>query len=207
VKLRWVLGGIYMGLDCRFVLPHCLWNLTGPVICKADYAMLPSRTMLFVATRMALLERLARLLGACFFAFVLPFICWGAVATPGHPHARPHFVFVAPELTSGAVAAPLQRPTLTETLRRLALASWCGAGAPTQEGLLEEGHAAAGQSIPAVLAVSLLAPLVLLAASLVLLRRLPHFALFLQSLWGRSFALRLSTPPPRRLLIGSLACG
>ena len=163
--------------------------------------------MLLVATRMALLERLARLLGACFFAFVLPFICWGSVATPGHPHARPHFVFVAPELTTGAPVAPLHRPTLTETLRRLALASWCGAGAPTQEGLLDGGHAAAGQSIPAVLAVSLLAPFVLLAASLVLPRKLPHFALFLQSLWGRSFALRLSTPPPRCLPIGSLACG
>lgn len=97
-------------------------------------------------------------LGACFFVFVLPFICWGAVATPGHPHARPHFVFTAPELTTGAPSAPLQRPTLTETLRRLALASWCGAGAPAQEGLLDGGHAAAGQSIPAVLAVSLLAP-------------------------------------------------
>lgn len=31
-----------------------------------------------------------------FYAFVLPFICFGAMATPGHPHARPHFVFTDP---------------------------------------------------------------------------------------------------------------
>lgn len=35
---------------------------------------------------------------ACFYAFVLPFICFGALATPGHPHARPHFVFTDPPL-------------------------------------------------------------------------------------------------------------
>ena len=27
------------------------------------------------------------------FALVLPFICWGALAEPGHPHRTPHFVF------------------------------------------------------------------------------------------------------------------
>ncbi|HRJ41899.1 MAG: hypothetical protein KJZ86_24510 [Caldilineaceae bacterium] len=26
-------------------------------------------------------------------AFVLPFVCWGEVATPGHPHKMLHFVF------------------------------------------------------------------------------------------------------------------
>lgn len=30
------------------------------------------------------------------FAFVLPLICWGAYATPGHPHRVPHFVFSTP---------------------------------------------------------------------------------------------------------------
>lgn len=33
---------------------------------------------------------------ALFLAFVLPFICWGAWATPGHPHSAPHFVFLSP---------------------------------------------------------------------------------------------------------------
>lgn len=33
-----------------------------------------------------------------YWALVLPFLCWGAWATPGHPHAHPHFVFAVPHL-------------------------------------------------------------------------------------------------------------
>jgi hypothetical protein len=32
-----------------------------------------------------------------FFAFVLPFLCWGSAGTPGHPHAHAHFVFISPD--------------------------------------------------------------------------------------------------------------
>ena len=35
------------------------------------------------------------------FALVLPFICWGALAEPGHPHRAPHFVFAEPLLAKG----------------------------------------------------------------------------------------------------------
>lgn len=42
------------------------------------------------------------LLFAALFGLALPFICWGAQATPGHPHARAHFVFLPPELVPGA---------------------------------------------------------------------------------------------------------
>lgn len=28
-----------------------------------------------------------------FFAFVLPFLCWGQMGTPGHPHLHAHFIF------------------------------------------------------------------------------------------------------------------
>lgn len=34
------------------------------------------------------------------FALVLPLICWGAYAAPGHPHRTPHFVFVDPLLVA-----------------------------------------------------------------------------------------------------------
>lgn len=40
-----------------------------------------------------------RLLLGCYsalFALLLPFICWGALAEPGHPHRTPHFVFADP---------------------------------------------------------------------------------------------------------------
>lgn len=44
--------------------------------------------------------RALHLFFAGLYAFVLPFICWGAQATPGHPHARAHFVFVEPSLSA-----------------------------------------------------------------------------------------------------------
>jgi len=34
---------------------------------------------------------------ALFFAFVLPFFCWGSAGTPGHPHAHAHFIFTSPD--------------------------------------------------------------------------------------------------------------
>lgn len=34
---------------------------------------------------------------ALYWALFLPFICWGVWATPGHPHAQPHLVFVVPQ--------------------------------------------------------------------------------------------------------------
>lgn len=34
-----------------------------------------------------------------YWALILPFLCWGAWATPGHPHLHPHFVF-SPPLTA-----------------------------------------------------------------------------------------------------------
>ncbi len=40
---------------------------------------------------------------AALFALVLPFVCWGAAATPGHPHALPHFVFAMPQPTANAL--------------------------------------------------------------------------------------------------------
>jgi hypothetical protein len=33
---------------------------------------------------------------AALLGLVLPLICWGALATPGHPHRTPHFVFIDP---------------------------------------------------------------------------------------------------------------
>lgn len=34
---------------------------------------------------------------ALFFAFVLPFLCWGSASTPGHPHEHAHFIFSSPD--------------------------------------------------------------------------------------------------------------
>jgi len=34
------------------------------------------------------------------FGLVMPFVCWGAEATPGHPHGRAHLVFLAPPVVN-----------------------------------------------------------------------------------------------------------
>jgi hypothetical protein len=50
-------------------------------------------------------QRSALLAFAILFAFVLPFICWGAFATPGHPHLSAHFVFAAPVQSAQQILA------------------------------------------------------------------------------------------------------
>ncbi|MBK8045953.1 MAG: hypothetical protein IPK16_01730 [Anaerolineales bacterium] len=42
---------------------------------------------------------------ALYAGLILPFVCWGAWAVPGHPHGHPHFVFSPPDLTPSHHAA------------------------------------------------------------------------------------------------------
>lgn len=45
---------------------------------------------------------------ALVYAFVLPFVCWGELATPGHPHKHVHFVFAE------STPLPLTEPQLLQ---------------------------------------------------------------------------------------------
>jgi hypothetical protein len=58
----------------------------------------------------------AALLGlyAFLFALVFPFLCWGQLAQPDHPHRFPHFVFASPvvEQAGLALAAAVLTPAL-----------------------------------------------------------------------------------------------
>lgn len=119
-----------------------------------------------------------------YFGLGLPFICWGAVATPGHPHSRPHFVFTDPPLHTGALTVPLpsghahHHATATE--------------APPD---------VAGQSVPPALGVTLL---LLLFGELALLPANPlrGFPQLLPRLIANAARLLIPTPPPR--LLGSV---
>lgn len=48
------------------------------------------------SARQAAIKTCALSLYTAYWALVLPFLCWGAWATPGHPHLHPHFVFSQP---------------------------------------------------------------------------------------------------------------
>jgi hypothetical protein len=56
-------------------------------------------------TQLTLWAKALHIFYAGLYAFVLPLICWGAQATPGHPHARAHFVFMDPVLVTATHAA------------------------------------------------------------------------------------------------------
>jgi hypothetical protein len=103
------------------------------------------------------------------FGLVLPFICWGVQATPGHPHARAHFVFLAPE----------------EHVHGSAPHDHGAAALPP------------GKATPSLLAISILL-LVVLAAIWPTRADAPGFPRALPLPAARCVVLRQELPPPRR---------
>jgi hypothetical protein len=132
------------------------------------------------------------------FALILPFICFGALAMPGHPHGASHFVFAAPpEIDQSS-------PTLLSVL----LASWCGL--PLDSDSIDRTFVSlasvdgdtesrpVSQSVPSTVLSSLL----LLIASLWLMRRMeiPDLTIFVPLVAFRPVDLPVPTPPPRPFL-------
>ena len=125
------------------------------------------------------------------FAWVLPLICWGAMAEPGHPHRLPHFVFAMPVLVSST--APMADPHKHH-----------GAHHPTATATEDTSPVAAkeldgpvpGRSTPKLMIFSILM-FVLLGAWLLNRLDLPHFALALCYPFPRSIVLAVPVRPPR----------
>ena len=128
--------------------------------------------------------------------FVMPFICWGAWAEPGHPHGSPHFVFATPALAGASDAS--------DSLSRIvwSLQSYCGnplmdePAAVAGSGGTGDSADIAGQSLPdTTLVVTLL--LVLFVGWLQLenlrltVERMMRFCV------ATPFAPMVPTPPPR----------
>ena len=133
---------------------------------------------------------------AALFAFVLPFICWGALATPGHAHAGPHFVFAAPPEVRPQLPAKM---TLAELIEWNQSSNLCGAPLPAvaQLGSLPISGAPAGHSVPKVLIGSLLFLLSLLAVQWLHLVQQPGFTILLRAPSGKQKPLPPTVPPPR----------
>lgn len=140
------------------------------------------------------------------FAFVLPLICWGAYASPGHPHQTPHFIFVEPKLaehlahtntdtlaaeqhTSSHAALHVHHPASTEQVDVVAEAA--------------TDQRAAGQ---ATLSLLLFSILTFVALGLWLYSKIDEQQRrrFFMAPFAKSIALPILLPPPR---IGTLQSG
>ena len=81
------------------------------------------------------------------FAFVLPFICWGVLASPSHPHALPHLVFAEPELVQHGDNHPASAQALLLASQNRESAHVCAFGA-------HDGHAHIDATVAGALGVS-----------------------------------------------------
>ena len=137
--------------------------------------------------------RLLHLLFAGLFGLVLPFVCWGAEATPGHPHARAHFVFMTPAQPNAQEVVGAAAQMLAAGVEHVACISAILANANGATG----SDLPTGQSVPLVLAITLL---MLAALGLLLLPAgVPNggFARRSPSTAAWSWPLPTTTPPPR----------
>ncbi len=128
---------------------------------------------------------------AALFALVMPFLCMGAVAQPGHPHRFPHFVFVDPQLVDTNLLVVNGQPTsvLGKASHHLHLpsASHDHAPTPTQP---------AGRAAPTLLLFMILAPLVLNAWGIAPNDQ-RHFVTLHDQPFPTSISLTIPLPPPR----------
>lgn len=174
-------------------------------VCRIKPLLLFLRTMRSYAenlSRMRHRRKSNRRLGyvnvflAGILGLILPFVCWGAEATPGHTHLRAHFVFIAPIASTGQAFAayPNAQAAVLAAARSMAdgLHELCTA--PVKSAAT---NSPSGQSTPQTLAVTLLL-IVVLGAVVALHRHHPggfperFSAIFL--FW---LPLDVATPPPR----------
>ncbi len=161
-------------------------------------------------------QRLLLLGYAALFGGVLPFICWGALGMPGHPHAGPHFVFLPPPQANPIANIFTNGNRTFETTGNMAMnaeahkdsthsqVSLLGCALADFGGIAQIGahplHAdnlPAGQAYPSLLAVTMMLLVDLALALLALPANRNGFRQWLASCWPGMVELRIPTPPPR----------
>ena len=142
-------------------------------------------------------ERALLVFYAILLGLVMPFICWGAYAQPGHPHARPHLVFMDPVMDMSAAQEARTKPS-SATKMDMALDMPMGQPmAAATDGQSPPSHSApVGRSTPQLL---LFALLVLLAGALWQISRIDiHYAILVCiALFAKPLRRNVPTPPPR----------
>lgn len=123
------------------------------------------------------------------YAFVLPMICFGAEATPGHPHARAHFVFAEP---------PTEAHSELETVAHKHLAGACHAhNADSLPQSKDDPQVPVGRSVPSQLVLSSLVNIGAVASVLPPNADTTDFPVWLTDIFETSFHALVPTPPPR----------
>ncbi|MEZ4661355.1 MAG: hypothetical protein R2911_27715 [Caldilineaceae bacterium] len=119
---------------------------------------------------------------------VMPFICWGAYAEPGHPHARPHFVFMDPVMDMPSIPMTLDHAASPSTHMSMPMDP-----APATQ---PANSAPVGRSTPQLL---LFALMVLLVGALWQIVRIDKQYLIHigTALFAKPPRLNVPTPPPR----------
>ena len=120
------------------------------------------------------------------FALVLPLICWGAQATPGHPHARAHFVFVDPILVGDGRTTAAELPPHTD-----------GAAHHAHPHSLPSSKLPTGRATPSMLGITLLTLVGMGAVVAPFWNTGPSFSYWLAPLWVMPLTIVIPTPPPR----------
>jgi hypothetical protein len=121
---------------------------------------------------------------------VLPFICWGTLATPGHPHRMAHIVFFLPSMRAEIPALGNDTDHAGHLQHQMQGDQDSSAAQPV------------GRSVPDELAsaISIISPLLVVQILLVFsptreILRLGH------TNTSHLFDPRVLTPPPRRLYL------
>ena len=170
------------------------------VVCTKPVGLLSLRIMLDNSVRRPSHRWLqwVHILFTAIFGLVLPFICWGAEATPGHAHLRAHFVFLPPAQSANVIGQEMANAhdLIHATVTALAngVGELCAAPAP---GSMLSASAPVGQSYPLVLAVTLLLLSVLSAQPLPARRDRAGFTQRTIALHRFMPPLLITTPPPR----------
>lgn len=145
------------------------------------------------------------------FAFILPFICWGALAEPGHPHQIPHFVFADPmrvktrmidepsDAATGAAATVTHQHHLEQQgkqSRRAALAVVTPAGSAARCHLSPTDPPVSGRATPTLLLFSILLLLLATAPAFHQPDRL-NFIRWVRPPLPKPYFCAVRLPPPR----------
>lgn len=153
--------------------------------------------------RLCVWQRVLLCFYVALFALVLPLICWGALAAPGHPHRYPHFIFAVPILAATSVVEEGRKPQTHVTMP------------PVHHGEHREQPASVvqpdrvsldcgwlttnvipGRATPTLLLFAILL-LVFFAAWSMRPFDLPRFAICQRLLLPQSILLPVPLPPPR----------